>query len=140
MLHITTKKELAEIKEMGVLEFIQNIENKIDNPDINGDIIEALYEDEEVKRLSEYLAQIKKEVKSIEVTMKKVDQVAMEALSRRGIKKAATSSMKLSLVEYTKYSIDDQKLETFLSTLGKSKTEFQKEQEVRYLKKTMKKE
>ena len=137
---MTTKKDLAEIKEQGVLEFVENLEKMVIEEDINEDIIESLYEDEEVKRLTVYLTELKKEVKSIEATMKKVDKLAMEALSRRGVKKAETSTLKISLVEYIKYSIDDQKLETFLSQHGKSKTEFQKEQEVRYLKKTVKKE
>jgi len=135
---MTTKRELAEIKEIGVLEYIASVEGKLEKDFINGDIME-LYEDEEVNRLINHLKQLESEVKSIKSTLKKVDEVAMDALSRRGIKKAENNFMKIALVEQTRYSIDDQKLETFLSKYGKSKTEFQKSKEIKFLKKTMKK-
>jgi len=136
---MATKKELAEIKEKGVLEFLAEQKSKLEREDINGDIIDALYEDEEVKRLILRANELKKELKSIETTLKEVDKIALDALKRRKIKKAETSTFKLTLVQQTRYELDKQSLQEFLSINGKTLEEFQTEKEVTYIRRTIKK-
>ena len=78
-------------------------------------------------------------LKSIKKTLGKIDEIAQSYLSQRGLKFAETDMIKITLVQQTRCKLDKGKLEEYLSTQGKSVTEFQEEQEVEFIRRSFKK-
>ncbi len=132
--------DIEKIKEIGILEYLEQYKNKMDEETKkdNGEIYELItkiYEDEEIDRLLRRYEDLKKEIKSIEKNLKEIDNFVLQLMKENDIKKVQTDRYNISIVVQNRYDLDKQKLNDYLSSMGKSVEEFKQHKEVTYLRK-----